>query len=86
MPIKKSVQPDYIVCLDDGKSSRASSVTSGPSTTSPRTNTGPSGACLRPTPWWLRTTPRPGPNWPREWDWDSSVADQSLLRSLHHKG
>ena len=52
VPVKRSVMPDQLVCLEDGKKFKS---------------TGRSGACRRTIRWWRRTTRAPARTLPRRW-------------------
>ena len=66
--IKKSVQPDYIVCLEDGKKFQSLKRHLRKFDMTPdqyRQN----GICRATTRWWLRITPAVAPSWPRRSVW-----------------
>jgi hypothetical protein len=69
VPIRKSVQPDYIVSLEDGK--RFKSLKRHLRTVYNLTpdSIGPSGVWPTITRWSRRTTPQPDPNSPGKWAW-----------------
>ncbi len=75
VPVKKSVTPDYIICLEDGKKFKSlKAAICAPTTTCRRKSTARSGTFRRTIRWWPRTTARRAPSSPRRWASASSAA------------
>jgi len=70
VPIKKSVTPDYIISLEDGKKFKSLRAV----TNSPQKSTAQSGDCRAIIPWSLQTMPRLAPTSPRKWASAARVA------------
>lgn len=71
--VKRSITPDYIICLEDGKNSNPSNGICAPATVCRPRNTAPNGGFRTITPWSLRTTPKPALTSPSAWGSASRV-------------
>ena len=78
VPIKKSVFPDYIVCLEDGKKLKMLKRHLKSSYGMTPTNIARSGAFRRTTQWSRRATRPSGRRLPRRSGWDASRRRQRL--------
>ena len=67
--IKKSVTPDYIVCLEDGKKFKSLKRHLRSDYSMSPKNTARSGGCRMITLWLLQAMPLRVLIWPRTWDW-----------------
>ncbi len=74
VPPKKSVFPDYIICLEDGKKLKMLKRHLQTSYSLTPAHTARSGACPTTTRWWRRATPRSARRWPRR---SASVAGRN---------
>ena len=69
VPVKKSLTPEYLICLEDGKKFKSLKRHLQAITACLPTSTGRSGDCRAITRWWLPPTPPRARIWPRPWDW-----------------
>ena len=73
VPIKKSVTPDFLICLEDGQKSKVSRGTCERLTISLPRSIGRSGVYRKIIRWSPRDTPRRVPVWRRPWVLGKSV-------------
>ena len=77
--IKKSVTPEYIICLEDGRKFKSLKRHLKTHYDMSQKSTGRSGDCRAIIRWLLRATPLRAPIWRRTWDWVDVVARWWLL-------
>ena len=65
--VKKSITPEYIVCLEDGKKFKSLKRHLRAQYNMTRSSTGKSGGWPRTTQWWRRTMRPRVPAWPSKW-------------------
>ncbi len=72
--VKKSITPDYLVCLEDGKKFKSLKRHLRTQYNMTPEHTARNGACRPTTRWWRPTTPRRARNSPSRWASASSAA------------
>ena len=86
VPVRKSVFPRYIICLEDGKKlkmlKRHLKTSYNMTPDEYRTN----GGCRVTIRWWRQSTPRIGRRWPRKAAWEISVLVNRRSRSFQRGG
>ncbi|CDX35148.1 hypothetical protein MPLDJ20_20079 [Mesorhizobium plurifarium] len=81
VPIRKSVTPDYIISLEDGKKFKSLKRHLSFTMASRRMNTAPNGACRLTIRWWPRITPPHVLRLPSQWDLAARLPDKPKRRS-----
>ena len=74
VPVKKSVMPDYIICLEDGKKFKSLKRHLRTHYNMTRKSTGTSGTWVQTIRWLRRTMLQRGRNWRRKWALASSAS------------